>query len=52
LGERLITAPVAALGATDAAERGAFIGAQLLGLALCRYILPLEPLVSLSAEAW
>src|SRR6185312_8625741 len=30
----LVTGPVAALGAADAAERGAFIGTQLLGLAL------------------
>jgi AcrR family transcriptional regulator len=46
---QLITGPVAALGASDAAERGAFIGAQLLGLALCRYILRLQPLASLPA---
>ncbi len=46
---RLVTDPVAALGAPDAAERGAFIGAQLLGLALCRYILRLEPLASMPA---
>jgi hypothetical protein len=46
---QLITGPVAALGASDAAEHGAFIGAQLLGLALCRYILRLQPLASLPA---
>jgi AcrR family transcriptional regulator len=46
---QLVTAPVAALGADDAAERGAFIGTQLLGLALCRYILRMEPLASLPA---
>jgi AcrR family transcriptional regulator len=50
---RLVTEPVAALyGATDdgrAAESAAFIGAQLLGLALCRYILRQEPLASLPA---
>jgi AcrR family transcriptional regulator len=46
---QLITEPIAALGATDASERGAFIGTQLLGLALCRYILRLEPLASLPA---
>jgi AcrR family transcriptional regulator len=46
---RLVTGPVAALGADDAAERGAFIGTQLLGLALCRYILCMEPLASLPA---
>src|SRR5689334_15193134 len=45
----LVTGPVAALGADDAAERGAFIGTQLLGLALCRYILRMEPLASLPA---
>jgi AcrR family transcriptional regulator len=46
---KLVTGPVAALGADDAAERGAFIGTQLLGLALCRYILRMEPLASLPA---
>jgi AcrR family transcriptional regulator len=46
---QLFTEPIAALGATDACERGAFIRAQLLGLALCRYILRVEPLVSLPA---
>src|SRR6266581_7855855 len=44
---QLVTGPIAALGSDDAAERGAFISAQLLGLALCRYILRLEPLASL-----
>lgn len=42
-----IIGPVAALGASDADERGAFIATQLLGLALCRYILLQEPLASL-----
>ncbi|HEY2261001.1 MAG TPA: TetR family transcriptional regulator [Streptosporangiaceae bacterium] len=50
---RLVTEPVAALyGPADderAAESAAFIGAQLLGLALCRYILRQEPLASLPA---
>jgi AcrR family transcriptional regulator len=49
---RLVTEPVAALEAGEAgraAERGSFIGAQLLGLALCRYILRLEPLAALPA---
>jgi AcrR family transcriptional regulator len=46
---RLVTGPIAALGARGAAERGAFIGAQLLGLALCRYILRMEPLASMPA---
>jgi AcrR family transcriptional regulator len=45
----LITAPIAALGEPDAAERGSLIATQLLGLALCRYILRLEPLASLPA---
>jgi AcrR family transcriptional regulator len=43
----MIQGPVAALGASDADERGAFIATQLLGLALCRYILRQEPLASL-----
>jgi AcrR family transcriptional regulator len=47
---RLVTAPVAALGISDAADRAALIGSQLLGLALCRYILRQEPLASMTAE--
>jgi AcrR family transcriptional regulator len=47
---QLITRPIAALGEQDAAERGSFIATQLLGLALCRYILRLEPLASLPAS--
>jgi AcrR family transcriptional regulator len=46
----LITEPIAALGDEQAAERGTLIAAQLLGLALCRYILLFEPLASLSAD--
>jgi AcrR family transcriptional regulator len=47
---QLITGPVAALGGDGAAESAGFIAAQLLGVALCRYILRLEPLASLPAE--
>lgn len=47
---QLTAGPIAALGSDDAAERAAFISAQLLGLALCRYILRLEPLASLPAD--
>ena len=46
----LITKPVAALHEEDAERRGALIGTQLLGLALCRYVLHLEPLASLGVE--
>ena len=49
LGE-LITEPIAALADERAAERGTLIAAQLLGLALCRYILRFEPLASLPAD--
>jgi AcrR family transcriptional regulator len=47
---QLITGPVAVLGGDGAAERAGYIAAQLLGLALCRYILRLEPLASLPAD--
>lgn len=47
---QLITEPIAALGDEAAAERGTLIAAQLLGLALCRYILLFEPLASLPAD--
>jgi AcrR family transcriptional regulator len=46
----LATEPIAALGDDRAAERGTLIAAQLLGLALCRYILRFEPLASLSPD--
>jgi AcrR family transcriptional regulator len=47
---QLITKPIADLGDEHAAERGTFIAAQLLGMALCRYILRLEPLASLPSD--
>jgi AcrR family transcriptional regulator len=47
---RLITEPVAALGGDGAAERAGYIATQLLGLALCRYILRLQPLAGLPAD--
>ena len=47
---QLITEPIAALANEGAAERGTLIAAQLLGLALCRYILRFEPLASLPAD--
>jgi AcrR family transcriptional regulator len=48
---QLVTEPIAALGDELAAERGALIAAQMLGLGLCRYILRFEPLASMSADA-
>jgi AcrR family transcriptional regulator len=48
---QLVTQPIADLGDEKAAERGTFIAAQLLGVALCRYILHLEPLASLPSDA-
>ena len=42
--------PIAALGDAQAAERGTLIAAQLLGVALCRYILRFDPLASLPAD--
>src|SRR5437868_13492956 len=47
---QLVAGPIVALGSDDATERAGFISAQLLGLALCRYILRLEPLASLPAD--
>lgn len=48
--DRLIAAPVAALGDPDTDRRSALIAAQLLGLAMSRYILHHEPLRSMSIE--
>jgi AcrR family transcriptional regulator len=47
---QLIVEPVVALGDEAAPERSALIGSQMLGLVLCRYVLRLEPLVSLSVD--
>lgn len=47
---QLVTEPIAALGDEQADERGTLIAAQLLGLALCRYVLRFEPLASLAAD--
>jgi AcrR family transcriptional regulator len=47
---RLIAAPVAALGDPDADRRSALIATQLLGLAVSRYILHHEPLASMSID--
>jgi AcrR family transcriptional regulator len=49
LGQRL-TERIAALDEEHAPGRAALIAAQLLGLALCRYILRFEPLASLPAD--
>jgi AcrR family transcriptional regulator len=48
--DRLIAAPVAALGDRDADRRSALISSQLLGLAVSRYILRREPLASLGMD--
>lgn len=40
----------AALNDPQATRRAAMVGTQLLGVALCRYILRLEPVASLTAE--
>jgi AcrR family transcriptional regulator len=49
LGQRL-TERLAPLGEQQAPERAALVAAQLLGLALCRYILRFQPLASLPAD--
>jgi AcrR family transcriptional regulator len=49
--DRLIAAPVAALGDPDADRRSALIVTQLLGLAVSRYLLHHEPLASMPTEA-
>jgi AcrR family transcriptional regulator len=47
---RLVAAPVAALGVTEADRRSALITTQLLGLVVARYILRQEPLASIPVE--
>jgi AcrR family transcriptional regulator len=46
----LVIAPLAKLGVPHPERPGSLIGTQLLGLALCRYILRLEPIASMTAE--
>jgi AcrR family transcriptional regulator len=48
--DRIVVGPLLALEYPDAERRAALIGSQLMGLALCRYILRLEPLASLSGD--
>jgi AcrR family transcriptional regulator len=43
---RQLIEPIAALGDKQAAERATLIMTQMLGLALCRYVLRFEPLAS------
>lgn len=48
--DRIVVGPLEALGYPAAQRRAALIGSQLMGLALCRYILCLEPLASLTND--
>ncbi|HTU96703.1 MAG TPA: TetR family transcriptional regulator [Solirubrobacteraceae bacterium] len=48
--DRIVVGPLTALDYPDAERRAALIGSQLMGLALCRYILQLQPLASLSGD--
>jgi AcrR family transcriptional regulator len=47
---RVVIAPIAALDVSHPERCGSLIGTQLLGLALCRYVLHLEPIASMAAE--
>jgi AcrR family transcriptional regulator len=48
--ENLVTRPIAELGVDQPERRGSLIGTQLLGLALCRYVLRLQPIASAAAD--
>ena len=48
--DSLITGPITALGLDQPERRGSLIGTQLLGLALCRYVLRLQPIASAGTE--
>lgn len=48
--KRLIVEPVAALGVDQVDRRAGLIGTQLLGLALCRYVLRLQPIAAAPVE--
>jgi AcrR family transcriptional regulator len=49
--ERIVGPLVAALGSPDAKLRTTLVGSQLIGIALVRYIIEVEPLASAPAEA-
>jgi AcrR family transcriptional regulator len=49
--DRMVVAPLQELRYPEVQQRAALIGSQLMGLALCRYILRLEPLASLTNDA-
>jgi AcrR family transcriptional regulator len=49
IGE-LVLDPVATVAVDHAARRGALIGSQLLGVALCRYVYGIEPMASLPVD--
>jgi AcrR family transcriptional regulator len=48
--DRMIVGPLTELGYTDPERRAALIGSQLMGVALCRHILRLDPLAALSND--
>jgi AcrR family transcriptional regulator len=48
--DRVVVGPLVALEYPEAERRAALIGSQLMGLGLCRYILRLEPVASLSSD--
>jgi hypothetical protein len=48
--EQVVGPITAALGTPDAEQRAGLIGAQLLGVVLCRYLLRLEPIASAKTE--
>jgi AcrR family transcriptional regulator len=48
--QNLVIAPIAGLGVDEPGRRGSLIGTQLLGLALCRYVLRLPPIAAAAAE--
>jgi AcrR family transcriptional regulator len=48
--QNLITGPIAELGVDQPERRASLIGTQLLGLALCRYVLRFQPIASAAAD--
>jgi AcrR family transcriptional regulator len=48
--ERLVGPLIAALGSSDPALRATLVGSQVIGLAIARYILAVEPLASLASD--
>ena len=50
VGERLVVPLIASLGSSEPSLRATLVGSQVIGLAIARYILAVEPLASVASD--